>query len=124
MAIYKDVEPLIENLKLMAKYQIGERQQGILGAIESIKLHPTAHVVEVKHGQWELKSEIRRFLEEVDEDFYVECPFCHRVYYVPFEFEDEKMLEYAKKNYPYCNCGAKMDGQKWTEGAIYNVLEV
>ena len=67
---------------------------------------------EVKHGEWELKSEIRRFFEEIDEEFYVECPFCHRVYYVPFEFEDEKMLEYAKKNYPYCNCGAKMDGER------------
>lgn len=70
---------------------------------------PTADVVEVKHGEWELKSETRRYLEEIDEEFYVECPFCNRVYYVPFEFEDEKMLEYAKKNYPYCNCGAKMD---------------
>lgn len=67
---------------------------------------------EVKHGEWELKSETHRYLEEIDEEFYVECPFCNRVYYVPFEFEDEKMLEYAKKNYPYCNCGAKMDGRK------------
>lgn len=73
---------------------------------------PTADVVEVKHGKWELKSEIHRFLEEIDEDFYVECPFCQRVYYIPFEFDDKKMLEYAKKNYPYCNCGAKMDGGK------------
>ena len=73
---------------------------------------PTADVEEVKHGEWELKSETRRFFEEIDEEFYVECPFCHRVYYVPFEFEDEKMLEYAKKNYPYCNCGAKMDGER------------
>ena len=74
-----------------------------------IEKQPTADVVEVKHGEWELKSETRRFLEEIDEESYVECPFCHRVYYVPFEFEDEKMLEYARKNYPYCNCGAKMD---------------
>ena len=76
----------------------------------AIRKQPTADVAEVKHGTWEIKSEIRRYLEEIDEEFYVECPFCHRVYYVPFEFEDEKMLEYAKKNYPYCNCGAKMDG--------------
>ena len=71
-------------------------------------------VEEVKHEEWELKSEIRRFFEEIDEEFYVECPFCHRVYYVPFEFENEKMLEYAKENYPYCNCGAKMDGRSDT----------
>ncbi len=75
-----------------------------------IRTFPAADVVEVQHGEWELKSETRRYLEEIDEEFYVECPFCNRVYYVPFEFEDEKMLEYAKKNYPYCNCGAKMRG--------------
>lgn len=69
-----------------------------------------AEVEEVKHGEWILKSEIRRFFEEVDEDFYVECPFCKRAIYVPFEFETDKMLEFARKKYPYCNCGAKMDG--------------
>ena len=73
---------------------------------------PTADVVEVTHGEWKLKSQIHRFMEEIDQDFYVECPFCHRTYRVPFEFEDEKMLEYARKNYPYCNCGAKMDGER------------
>ena len=86
--------------------------RGVLYSINELAKLPTADVEEVKHGEWELKSEIRRYLEEIDEDFYVECPFCNRVYYVPFEFEDEKMLEYAKKNYPYCNCGAKMDGGK------------
>lgn len=27
------------------------------------------------------------------------------------EFEDEKRLEWARKEYPYCHCGAKMDGK-------------
>ena len=80
--------------------------------MHNIENEPTADVVEVKHGEWQLKSETHRYLEEIDEEFYVECPFCHRVYHIPFEFEDEKMLEYARKNYPYCNCGAKMDGGK------------
>lgn len=71
---------------------------------------PTSEVAEVKCGEWELKSEIHRFFDEVDEEFYVECPFCERVFYVPFEFQTEKMLEYARETYPYCNCGAKMDG--------------
>lgn len=71
---------------------------------------PTADVMEVKHGAWELKSEIHKMLDDVDEEFYVECPFCHRVNWIPFEFEEEKMLRYAKEKYPYCNCGAKMDG--------------
>ena len=77
-----------------------------------IKDAPTADVEEVRHGEWELKSEIHRFLEEFDEEFYVECPLCHRVEYIPFEFEEEKMLKYAKENYPYCHCGAKMDGKR------------
>lgn len=113
MARYIDADELIEEIKPL-KISLGGKdifadiaKESVLKIIDE---QPTADVVEVKHGEWQLKSEIRRFLEEIDEEFYIECPFCHRVYYVPFEFEDEKMLEYAKKNYPYCNCGAKMDG--------------
>lgn len=72
---------------------------------------PAADVVEVVHGEWVLKSEIHKMLDDVDEEFFVECPFCKRTFYVPFEFEEEKMLAYAKEKYPYCNCGAKMDGK-------------
>ena len=122
MARYIDADKLIEHIKDLPTWlkeegwwhsiHYPDGHYDCEDVINSIENAPAADVEEVKHGEWELKSEIRRFLEEVDEDFYVECPFCHRVYYVPFEFEDEKMLEYAKKNYPYCNCGAKMDGRK------------
>ena len=71
-----------------------------------------ADVVRVKHGEWELKSEIHTWFDDVDEEFYVECPFCHRTEWIPFEFEEEKMLEYARKHFPYCHCGAKMDGER------------
>ena len=69
-----------------------------------------ADVAEVKHGEWVLKSEIHRYsgLDDVDEEFYVECPLCRRTEYVPFEFDDREMLKYAKEHYPYCHCGAKM----------------
>lgn len=70
-----------------------------------------ADVVEVRHDEWLLKSRIYKMPDDFDEEFYVECPFCQRTFYVPFEFEKEKMLAYAKENYPYCNCGAKMDGK-------------
>lgn len=79
---------------------------------DSIQKLPTADAVEVKHGEWELKSEIHTWFEEVDEEFYVECPFCHRTEWIPIEFEEEKMLEYARKHFPYCHCGAKMDGER------------
>ena len=70
-----------------------------------------ADVVEVRHGEWKIGSEIHRMLDDFDEEFFVECPFCHRQYYVPYLFDDEKILEYAREKYPYCNCGAKMDGK-------------
>lgn len=76
---------------------------------DTIKELPIADVVEVKHGEWILKSTIHQMFDDVDEEFYVECSLCERAYYVPFELEEGKMLEYAKKEYPYCHCGAKMD---------------
>ena len=63
-----------------------------------------------KEGEWKIKSEIHQMLDDVDEELYVECPFCQRKYYVPYEFEDEKIFKYAREHYPYCNCGAKMKG--------------
>lgn len=108
MARYIDADKLIADGWHLER----SAPSGKILSMMSIADVPTADVEEVKRGEWELKFEIRRFLEEIDEDFYVECPFCHRDYYVPFEFEDEKMLEYARKHYPYCNCGAKMDGER------------
>ena len=108
MAIYKDVEPLE-----VVAYKGGNKDfdNGVQFILEKLDALPTADVVEVKHGEWELKSEIHHFFDDVDEEFYVECSLCKRTFYVPFELEEEKMLEYARKNYPYCNCGAKMDGR-------------
>lgn len=73
---------------------------------------PTADVAEVRHGKWTIKSQTIQMVDDVDEELYVECPFCERTFYVPYEFEDEKILEYARKNYPYCHCGARMDGDE------------
>lgn len=86
-------------------------------ALETLKEHgigfcEKSDMVEVRHGEWLLKSRIYKMPDDFDEEFYVECPFCQRTFYVPFEFEKEKMLAYAKENYPYCNCGAKMDGKE------------
>ena len=67
---------------------------------------------EVKHGKWELKSVTHRLIDDFDEEFYVECPFCHRTEYVDFEFDKEEMLKHAKEQYPYCHCGARMDGEQ------------
>ena len=77
-----------------------------------IDMQPTADVVEVRHGEWEIKSRSYRMIDDYDEEIYVECPFCKRTFYVPYEFDDEKTLAYARENYPYCHCGAKMDGER------------
>lgn len=81
-------------------------------AEQLISSAPAADVVEVVHGEWEIVSESYRLFDDYDEAFHVKCPFCDRTYYVPFEFEEEKMIAYAREHYPFCHCGAKMDGGK------------
>ena len=73
---------------------------------------PTVDAVEVVHGRWILKSRIYKMFDDVDEEFYVECNLCNREEPVCFEFGEQRMLEYAKQHYPYCHCGAKMDGER------------
>ena len=34
-----------------------------------------------------------------------------RTFYVPSELIEADMLRYAKEQYPYCHCGAKMDAK-------------
>ena len=71
---------------------------------------PTADVKEVVHGEWILNCINQKLLDDYGEEYYVECSECHRAEFVPFEFEEEKMLEYAKKHFPFCHCGADMRG--------------
>jgi hypothetical protein len=81
----------------------------------TIERAPAADVVEVVHGEWEIVSESYRLFDDYDEAYSVKCPFCDRTYYVPFEFEEEKMIAYAREHYPFCHCGAKMDGERKEE---------
>ena len=62
-------------------------------------------------GEWKIKAESYRMIsDDFDEELYVECPFCGRTFWVPYEFDDQKTFEYAREHYPYCHCGAKMGG--------------
>ena len=65
----------------------------------------------VRHGRWEFKSRMYQIFDEVEEEPYIECNLCKREEYVPFEFDEKNALDYAKQNYPYCHCGAQMDGE-------------
>lgn len=84
----------------------------MVDAQRSIDATPTADVAEVRHGEWEIKSRSYRMIDDYDEEVYVECPYCKRTFDVPYELDDEKIIAYARKNYPYCHCGAKMDGER------------
>ena len=61
-------------------------------------------------GEWIIKSEIYKLIDDVDEELFVECSICQRRFNVPYELDDEKIFKYAREHYPYCNCGAKMKG--------------
>lgn len=53
MTEYIKRDELYNNLVLLAKYEIGERQQGILGCAETVRMCPAADVAPVRHGRWE-----------------------------------------------------------------------
>ena len=61
---------------------------------------PTADVVEVRHGEWKQNP----FFEPL---YY--CSECGR------HIEDRSNDKNPSKNFPYCHCGAKMDGERKEE---------
>ena len=87
MAEYIEREKLYNNLILLAMYETGERQQGILGCAETVRIFSAADVAPLVHGQW----------IATHGDF-CSCSLC--MY---------PMAGWMQKK--YCpNCGAKMDG--------------
>lgn len=74
---------------------------------------PAADVVEVVHGHWNIRCESHHdnWTGETDEEFYLECSECGRRAW------DVNQLDAMNGNYravinafPYCHCGAKMEG--------------
>lgn len=63
---------------------------------------PDADVAQVRHGRW-------KFVKKVGVTNTYKCSLCGRI-----EFINESifynMKEKIKELYPYCHCGAKMDG--------------
>ena len=63
--------------------------------LAEIEYAPTADVEEVRHGEWE------------------QNPYCKRIYFCSEcgrHIEDGSCNPY--EHFPYCHCGAKMDGGK------------
>lgn len=95
---YIERQKLYNNLVLLAKYETGERQQGILGCAETVRIFPAADVAPVRHGKWVC---IRKGYGEY------ECSVCHGV--------DSDCSDYygthVVTEQDYCpNCGSRMDG--------------
>lgn len=61
MAEYIEREKLYNNLILLAKYETGERQQGILGCAETVRIFSAADVAPVVHCK-----DCERAYEDID----------------------------------------------------------
>ena len=112
---YIDKELLLKDIYKNVRFSvksgfISPELRGARKVIDRIENALTTDVVEVKHGEWIVKKGQSYLVhpmkydengEPVLQDYIsYECPFCGR--------------HFSKKE-PYCNCGAKMDGQKRTE---------
>ena len=100
MARYIDAEELRQKFNEMVRV-IG-REMSVNFIVDTIDKTPTADVVEVKHGQWLYNTENASTPAGITRDFAIgyKCSLCGRT-----EINKE----------PYCNCGAKMDGEKTNE---------
>lgn len=120
MTEYIERQKLYNNLVLLAKYETGERQQGILGCAETVRIFPAADVEPVVHGRWILEAHDERVnyrwnvtaecseccdeLKEIWAGFFPGVPPCIARDAALVSAESVKLSNYCP------NCGAKMDG--------------
>ena len=88
---------------------ISPEMRGARKVIDRIKNAPTADVVEVKHGEWKLMGTEKFMDGSYSSKFF--CSKCLREIGVCHEHKSDSH-KYAKSMYPYCHCGAKMDGNR------------
>lgn len=72
------------------------------GARKLMQDAPTVDAVEVVHGRWLFVTKGQRTSAYV-------CSKCNRA--VTVVCNEDKIKEQLAKRYPYCHCGAKMDGE-------------
>lgn len=66
----------------------------------------------IVHARWKIGCDTHvDYYGEVDEEFFIECPLCGRREYDINSFKAMSgNYEETTKGYPYCHCGARMDG--------------
>lgn len=103
MAEYIERESLIEVLRKSHSYHARtSRDSSLLGRdIRLVKEQPAADVVEVVHGRWIPIIDEPTPLRKMPMLSGYRCSVCGR---------------YEEKEEPYCNCGAKMDGERKDNG--------
>lgn len=98
MAEYIDREALIVNLNLFAPKQYSALINNLIVG------QPAADVAPVVHGRWKL-------LRKGDWNSTFICSVCGRRETITESEAYNSQLKMPKK-YPYCHCGARMDGDK------------
>lgn len=83
---------LINAYALMSKAFTDERGYNVV-YVDDILKEPTVDAEPVKHGYWIIIDDV--------EFFTAKCSVCGRI-------EDTRLIN----DYPYCHCGARMDGGK------------
>ena len=85
----------------------------VLDVAYHVNKFPAADVAPVVHGRWKMKCIGHQdFVSgEYDENYYIECSECGRtVWDVDQTAAIFGNWEKISKDFPYCHCGAKMDG--------------
>lgn len=107
-----DADELCRNLtRLPGDYVASFAGRACLAQIENA---PTLDCEPVRHGEWTLVERLFQCGEEgkVYIDWHLECSECGRAAPVYGHWPPDMDIKELTKNYPYCHCGAKMDGRK------------
>ena len=91
----EDIKTEIMNLYLDGKKGTPRPREELYAIIDRINEQPTVDAVEVVHGRWE---QVQRWATKAK----YRCSVCGREIMSAVKVNIEK--------YPYCHCGAKMDG--------------
>lgn len=119
MAEYIEREALVQYIRSRKGNFIDDMgkgwSNGMEAAASACEKFPAADVEPVKRGCWSLwcDSRLDQSTGEYDEDFYLECSECKRKALdidqsIAVSGQWGKLIE----QFPYCHCGAKMDGER------------